>query len=112
MLDVYVPQSALTNVYTPGPQDGMSVSAVERNGLPYKSFACYSGLGVYGNIVPILRPVIIPSMGKIEPPHFVIPVRKTLTAQEQDLPVFFQIHAMTYRTEEEHCRISEIPSWT
>jgi hypothetical protein len=110
MFEAHFPQCALKEQYFGGMNGIVEVSGSPRNGTPYLSYYCYSNRGVCGNIQPILRPVITPSMGKVRP-IIEIPIRSGLSPVERELPVFFQIHAVGYRTQPEERKISEIPSW-
>ena len=109
MLEVYVPMHLLSEHYPVG-HYGIDIDSnpIQRNGVAYHRISCYSGRGVYGDVKPILRPVITPSMGKVRPNSFRIPLRKGLTAEQQSQSIFFQIHVIGYRTEEEERKISSI----
>jgi hypothetical protein len=107
MLEVYVPE------FVRGPGFGFgdtNCHATVRNGTTYFSSSCYSNRGVCGNSMPLLRPIITPSMGTVRP-SFQIPIRRDLDASQREFPIFYQIHAIGYRTEEESRKLSEIPNW-
>lgn len=111
MLEVSIPEVALSNVMFLGPNDGVDAQVRTRTHVPYKWFSCYSVRGVYGGIVPILRPIITPSMNKIELP-LMIPIVRNLPNDIKQRSIFFQVHATGYRTQEEERTIADIPSWT
>jgi hypothetical protein len=114
MLEVYIPASFFLAhiVYDPILGDaGVDRAFTSRNGVSYQHLSCYSARGVYGNIVPTLRPIITPSMGKIRP-SFGVRALKALDDDERKLSIFFQVHAIGYRTEEEERKVADIPSWT
>jgi TIR domain len=110
MFEVHLPRSVLLEHYH-GAMAGMAeVASSLRNGIPYVSYYCYSNRGVVRHFQPILRPIITPSMGKVRP-ILEIPIRLGLSSSERDLPIFFQIHAIGYRTEQEERRIADLPGW-
>jgi hypothetical protein len=108
MFEVYVPRLILSgNTSLPHNAD---VRNVQRSGIDYAAIACYSNRGVCGGYAVMLRPIITPSMGKIRP-KFAIPLRRDIDKAYRDWPVYYQIHALGYRTEEEQCKVSDIASW-
>ncbi|MGO9009866.1 MAG: toll/interleukin-1 receptor domain-containing protein [Bryobacteraceae bacterium] len=108
MLEVYIPRSLLPPNYSMGDVD---VSTTSRDGKPYLSYRCYSNRGKCGRSTPVLRPIITPSMGKVRPP-FEVAIRTGLAPFERELRMFYQIHAIGYRTQEEERQIRDLPSWT
>jgi hypothetical protein len=102
MFEVHLPQNVLLENYPMGRIEEVGSS---RNGKPYTSFYCYSNRGACGGLMPILRPIVTPSMGTIRLP-LKIHIRGDLSPAERDLSVFFQMHAIGYRTEEEERKIS------
>jgi len=104
------------DVFEPGTRDSASLygdphrdvsSAGDRGGRPYVRFACYSARGTYSSHLPALRPVITPSMGKVRP-RVETHLRLNLSSDERALPMFYQIHAIGYRTEEEQRRLGDL----
>jgi hypothetical protein len=114
MLEVYVPQDLILGANQrplPGPTDGVDVTGAIRNDVPYKRCVCLSARGVYGNIKPLLCPIITQSMGTVRP-AFSIPIRRGSHPILDQLSIFYQVHATGYRTEEEERKKADIPSWT
>src|ERR1017187_6544104 len=108
MLEVTVPQDVVKEASFVAGRDDAGTS---RHGIPYNWYGCCSRLGVYGHLVPILRPVITASMVKIRT-SFVIGVRRVLSAPQKESAIFFQIHALGYRTDEEERKIAEVTGWS
>jgi hypothetical protein len=104
MLEAYVPRDVSESYNT-------IIELTSREGRIYRHDYCFSARGAYGHMVPQLRPILTPSMGPIVP-SFVVPVREDLSQPERQLSIFFQLHAIGYRTEEEKRKIADIPSWT
>lgn len=103
MLEVYFPADiAMPDVYYAG-----NLRRTIRNGTPYVSLSCYSNRGSCDGVIPVLRPVATPSMGTIRP---AFNVRVKVLSEHENLSIFYQLHAVGYRTEEETCRLSDIPS--
>ena len=110
MLDVYVPETVSQgNKFGAG--IGVTMHQALRDGIVYRDYACCSVRGAFDNIVPILRPIVTPSMGPIRP-SIEIPIRTGLSEEHNGLSIYIQVHAIGYRTLEERFRISEIPSWS
>lgn len=84
-------------------------SSVVHRGKLCRWIACYSPRGVYGGRIPILRPILTPSMGKFRP-SFSAPIRKGLTTAEQQVEIYYKIHAIGYSTEMEERRLIDIPT--
>ncbi|HXS94141.1 MAG TPA: hypothetical protein VN736_06010 [Candidatus Limnocylindrales bacterium] len=110
MFEVHVPRSVLAQEYMGGMSGIVEIAGGSRNGVPYISYFCYSNRGVCGNTQPILRPVITPSMGKVRP-ILEIPIRTGLNPDERELPIYFQIHAIGYRTDAEERKIVDMAAW-
>ena len=107
MLDVYVPER-VSQGSNFGPAIGVTMHSTFRDGIRYRDYACCSVRGAFENIVPVLRPIITPSMGPIMP-SIEMRVRTDLSEEQKDLSIFIQVHAIGYRTTEERFRIAEIP---
>jgi hypothetical protein len=106
MLEVLLP-SEVEATYYRSPGDGLDVSFQFKDACRYRSYACYSARGAYRGIVPLLRPILTPSMG-IFRPNFNVPIRGSLTDAQKELSISFHIHAVNYRTDEEKRRIADI----
>jgi hypothetical protein len=109
MLEVLIPRELEGVEMFPGPMDGVDSCSVSRNGRAYRWVGLYSPRGVYGNVVPMLRPIITPSMGAVRPTPY-LPIRRDAPSAEQHQPIFFQIHAVGYTTEMERREFADIPS--
>lgn len=88
-------------------QQMMDVGTSTRGNVPCQWFGCYSNRGVYGRMIPVLRPVLTPSMGKVRP-DFQIPIKFGLIEEEKELSIYFQIHALGYSTEEQQRKVSDL----
>lgn len=108
MLEVLVPRSIATDERHT--EDGTGESAVTIEGVPYFSFSCYSARGVYASLRPLLRPIITPSMGKVTT-QFVVPIDPTKVRMDQLYNVYYQLHAVSYRSERQAIEFSSIPMW-
>lgn len=111
MFEVHLPRCVLQESYFGGMSGTVEITGSSRNSIPYLSYYCYSNRGVCGNVQPILRPIITPSMGKVRPTALEIPIRSGMSSSERELPIFFQIHAIGYRTEQEEYKITDMPAW-
>jgi hypothetical protein len=108
MLEVLVPRSIVPdNRYT---EDGTDESVVTIDGEAYFSFSCYSARGAYAGLKPLLRPIITPSMGKV-PTQFVVPLDRSKTRMDQFYNVYYQLHAVNYRSEKQKIELASVPSW-
>jgi hypothetical protein len=107
MLEVYIPKQMATRIANYVTLDAREVL---RDKSPYVAYSCYSNRGVTGSIQPVLRPVITPSMGTIRP-SIQVPLHTDPDPSFGDLPIYYQIHAVGYRTEEEHRRLADVPGW-
>ncbi|HEY6344901.1 MAG TPA: hypothetical protein VIY49_25670 [Bryobacteraceae bacterium] len=73
----------------------------------YAWLACYSPRGAYGNFSPALRPIITPSMSTIRP-NVSIMIRGPLSQEEREMPIYFQVHAVGYRTQLEERKLRDL----
>jgi hypothetical protein len=107
MFHVFVPKTFCSpNGYVP--QKSHEITPSFRDGLTYMSYACYSNRGVCGALSPLLRPIISPSMGKVQP-NFLIPIKRgDVPPDVLKMKVYYQIFAVNFRTEEEHTTVAAL----
>lgn len=111
MFEVHLPRCVVQDSYFGGMTGTVEIAGSSRSSVLYMSYYCYSNRGVCGNVQPILRPIITPSMGKVRPVALEIPIRSGLSSSDRELPIFFQIHAIGYRTDAEERKIADLSGW-
>ncbi len=101
MLEVYLPAAIKDRTWTPGAAQHLDFELVKRGYEEYAWFACYSNRGVYGSLVPILRPVITPSMGCVRVKGFSIRLIENPGSGEMAKHIYVHAHAVGYDSEEQ-----------
>lgn len=112
MVELYVPRAIVDPNWTPGAAFGIEHSVTSKNDRQYDWLSCYSARGAHSQIIPTLRPVVTPSMGKIPLRSMRVPLRGPIDQLDRLLRVHYQIHALNYSTEPESIALGDIPCGT